>query len=250
MGRHRAVPRARSATPRRPDRQPRGGPRAARARPHAWCGTQQQPGWAQPCPARALRSAMINHVTQVATHYKGKIYAWDVVNEAFADGGSGAPRSTRTCRRTGNDWIEAAFRTARAADPARQALLQRLQHRRRNAEDTGRLQHGARLQGPRRADRLRRLPVPPRHRRPAVDYQANLQRFADLGVDVQITELDIAQAPTRPTSTPHVSRPAWTCRAAPASPCGASGTATPGAPGRTRCCSTATATRRPPTTRR
>ena len=25
------------------------------------------------------------------------------------------------------------------------------------------------------------------------DYQANLQRFADLGVDVQITELDIAQ---------------------------------------------------------
>jgi endo-1,4-beta-xylanase len=26
------------------------------------------------------------------------------------------------------------------------------------------------------------------------DYQANLQRFADLGVDVQITELDVAQA--------------------------------------------------------
>ncbi len=56
-------------------------------------------------------------MTQVATHYKGKIYAWDVVNEAFADGGSGARRDSNL-QRTGNDWIEAAFRAARAADPA------------------------------------------------------------------------------------------------------------------------------------
>ena len=64
----------------------------------------------------ALRNAMINHVTQVATHYRGKIYAWDVVNEAFADGGSGGRRDSNL-QRTGNDWIEAAFRAARAADP-------------------------------------------------------------------------------------------------------------------------------------
>ena len=59
---------------------------------------------------------MINHVTQVATHYRGKIYAWDVVNEAFADGGGGGRRDSNL-QRTGNDWIEAAFRAARAADP-------------------------------------------------------------------------------------------------------------------------------------
>ena len=59
---------------------------------------------------------MINHITQVVTHYRGKIYAWDVVNEAFADGGGGGRRDSNL-QRTGNDWIEVAFRAARAADP-------------------------------------------------------------------------------------------------------------------------------------
>ena len=40
-----------------------------------------------------------------------------MVNEAFADGSSGARRDSNL-QRTGNDWIEVAFRTARAADPA------------------------------------------------------------------------------------------------------------------------------------
>ena len=47
--------------------------------------------------------------------------------------------------------------------PERQALLQRLQHRRHQREVHRRLQHGQGLQVPRRPDRLRRLPVPPRH---------------------------------------------------------------------------------------
>jgi GH35 family endo-1,4-beta-xylanase len=38
---------------------------------------------------RALCNAAINHVTQVATRYQRRICAWDVVNEAFADSGSG-----------------------------------------------------------------------------------------------------------------------------------------------------------------
>jgi hypothetical protein len=92
-----------------------------RMRGHALAWHSQQPGWVQSLSGTALRNAMINHITNVATHYKGKIYAWDVVNEAFADGGSGARRDSNL-QRTGNDWIEVAFRTARAADhPAHDA---------------------------------------------------------------------------------------------------------------------------------
>src|SRR3954453_4717088 len=87
-----------------------------RVRGHALAWHSQQPGWAQNLSGGALRSAMVNHITNVATHYKGQIYAWDVVNEAFSDNGDGSRRDSNL-QRTGNDWIEVAFRTARAADP-------------------------------------------------------------------------------------------------------------------------------------
>src|SRR5690349_15488618 len=61
----------------------------SKVRGHALLWHAQQPSWAQALSGSALRSAAINHVTQVATHYRGRIHSWDVVNEAFADGGSG-----------------------------------------------------------------------------------------------------------------------------------------------------------------
>ncbi|WP_344225059.1 endo-1,4-beta-xylanase, partial [Paractinoplanes ferrugineus] len=45
----------------------------AKVRGHALLWYQQEPGWAQSMSGSALRSAMMNHVTKVATHYKGKI---------------------------------------------------------------------------------------------------------------------------------------------------------------------------------
>jgi endo-1,4-beta-xylanase len=162
-----------------------------RLRGHTLAWYSQQPGWMQNLSGTALRSAMVNHVTQVATHYKGKIYAWDVVNEAFADGGSGARRDSNL-QRTGNDWIEVAFRTARAADPAAKlcyndyntdgqnaksnavyAMVQDFKSRGVPIDCVGFQSHFN-----------SNSPVPG-------DYQANLQRFANLGIDVQITELDI-----------------------------------------------------------
>ncbi|MEU4769932.1 endo-1,4-beta-xylanase, partial [Actinosynnema sp. NPDC023794] len=65
-----------------------------RVRGHTLAWHSQQPGWMQNMSGSALRSAMLNHVTKVASYYRGKIYAWDVVNEAFQDGSSGARRDS------------------------------------------------------------------------------------------------------------------------------------------------------------
>ncbi|RSM38658.1 1,4-beta-xylanase, partial [Actinoplanes sp. ATCC 53533] len=163
----------------------------AKVRGHALLWHAQQPGWAQGMSGTALRNAAINHVTQVATHYRGKIYAWDVVNEAFADGGGGGRRDSNL-QRTGNDWIEAAFRAARAADPAAKLCYNDYNTDGVNAKSTG-------IYNMVRDFKSRGVPIDcvgfQSHLGTGIDstYQANLQRFADLGVDVQITELDIAQ---------------------------------------------------------
>ncbi|GAA4607700.1 endo-1,4-beta-xylanase [Actinoplanes octamycinicus] len=163
----------------------------SKVRGHALLWHAQQPGWAQSLSGSALRTAAINHVTQVATHYKGKIYAWDVVNEAFADGGSGGRRDSNL-QRTGNDWIEAAFRAARAADPNAKLCYNDYNTDGINAKSTG-------IYTMVRDFKSRGVPIDcvgfQSHLGTGIasDYQANLQRFADLGVDVQITELDVAQ---------------------------------------------------------
>jgi endo-1,4-beta-xylanase len=162
-----------------------------RMRGHALLWYQQQPGWAQGMSGSALRNAAINHVTQVATHYKGKIYAWDVVNEAFADGGGGGRRDSNL-QRTGNDWIEVAFRAARAADPNAKLCYNDYNTDGVNAKSTG-------IYNMVRDFKARGVPIDcvgfQSHLGTSIagDYQANLQRFAELGVDVQITELDVEQ---------------------------------------------------------
>ncbi|GAA2577297.1 endo-1,4-beta-xylanase [Winogradskya consettensis] len=163
----------------------------SKVRGHALLWHNQEPSWAQSLSGSALRNAAINHVTQVATHYKGKIYAWDVVNEAFADGGGGGRRDSNL-QRTGNDWIEAAFRAAHTADPNAKLCYNDYNTDGVNAKSTG-------IYNMVRDFKSRGVPIDcvgfQSHLGTGIpgDYQANLQRFADLGVDVQITELDVAQ---------------------------------------------------------
>jgi len=172
-----------------------------RMRGHALAWHSQQPGWAQSLSGSALRSAMVNHITQVASHYAGKIYAWDVVNEAFADGTSGARRDSNL-QRTGNDWIEVAFRTARAADPSAKLCYNDYNTDGANAKSNA-------VYAMVQDFKARGVPIDcvgfQSHLNSASplpsDYQANLQRFANLGVDVQITELDIAGSGTTQANT-------------------------------------------------
>ncbi len=162
-----------------------------RVRGHTLAWHSQQPGWMQNMSGTALRNAMVNHVRTVATHYKGKIYAWDVVNEAFADDGQGSRRDSNL-QRTGNDWIEVAFRTARAADPAAKLCYNDYNTDSINAKSTA-------VYNMVRDFKARGVPIDcvgfQSHFGTTVpsDYQANLKRFSDLGVEVQITELDIEQ---------------------------------------------------------
>jgi endo-1,4-beta-xylanase len=59
------------------------------------------------------------HITQVVTRYKGKIYAWDVVNEAIdnADPANVGYRQTLWYNICGDEFIAKAFQWAHEADP-------------------------------------------------------------------------------------------------------------------------------------
>ncbi|GAA2855584.1 beta-xylanase [Actinoplanes cyaneus] len=172
-----------------------------RVRGHALAWHQQQPGWTSSLSGTALRNAMVNHITNVATHYQGQLYAWDVVNEAFSDNGDGSRRSSNL-QNTGNDWIEVAFRTARAADPSAKLCYNDYNTDGVNAKSTGVytmvkdfLARGVPIDCVGFQSHINSAsPLPS-------DYQANLQRFADLGVEVQITELDIAGSGTAQATT-------------------------------------------------
>ncbi|MGP4043029.1 endo-1,4-beta-xylanase [Streptomyces sp. 2A115] len=166
--------------------------RGMAVRGHTLVWHSQLPGWVGGLGAADLRSAMNNHINQVMGHYKGKIHSWDVVNEAFQDGSSGARRSSPFQDKLGNGFIEEAFRTARAADPAAKLCYNDYNTDGVNAKSTA-------VYNMVKDFKARGVPIDcvgfQSHFNSASpvpgDFRANLQRFADLGVDVQITELDI-----------------------------------------------------------
>ncbi|MDX3865103.1 non-reducing end alpha-L-arabinofuranosidase family hydrolase [Streptomyces europaeiscabiei] len=172
--------------------------RGQRMRGHTLVWHSQLPGWVGSIrDANTLRGVMNNHITTVMNRYKGRIHSWDVVNEAFADGGSGQLRSSVFRDVLGNGFLETAFRTARAADPTA-----KLCYNDYNIEDW----NAAKTQGVYRMVRdfkARGVPIDCVGLQshfgaggPPASFQTTLSSFAALGVDVQITELDIAQAPT------------------------------------------------------
>jgi endo-1,4-beta-xylanase len=60
---------------------------------------------------------MREHIHTVVGRYKGKIKAWDVVNEAIADGGEEVLRNSLWRQIIGPDYIAKAFEYAHEADP-------------------------------------------------------------------------------------------------------------------------------------
>ncbi len=164
-------------------------------RGHTLAWHSQQPGWMQSLSGSTLRSAMLNHITQVMTHFKGQITWWDVVNEAYADGSSGARRSSNL-QSTGNDWIEAAFTAARAADPNAKLCYNDYNIDNWTAAKTQAVYRMV------QDFKNRGVPIDcvglQSHFTGGSSYPSNyrttLSSFAALGVDVHITELDITNA--------------------------------------------------------
>ena len=161
-----------------------------RVRGHNLVWHSQLPGWVSSLPTNQVQAAMESHITAEVTHYKGKIYAWDVVNEPFDD--SGNLRQDVFYQAMGTGYIADALRTARAADPDAKLYLNDY-----NIEGSGA-----------KADAMYSLVSSLKSQGVPIDgvgfethlaiqygfptgMQANLQRFANLGLDVAITELDV-----------------------------------------------------------
>jgi endo-1,4-beta-xylanase len=78
------------------------------------------PPWVeQIASSQEARTALERHITTEVSRYRGRIWAWDVVNEAIEphDGLEYDYRNSIWLRRLGIDYVDLAFRLARAADP-------------------------------------------------------------------------------------------------------------------------------------
>ena len=149
-------------------------------------------------PPSELHDIMQRHIAAVAGHFSGKVFAWDVVNEAFDRQGGLAhsiwfDRPGIGLAEKGTAYIEQAFRWAHEADPkallfyndyaaeglnaksdAIYAMVKDFKHRGVPIDGVGLQMH---------------LSLDDASRLSSLD--ANISRLAALGVQVHITEMDV-----------------------------------------------------------
>jgi endo-1,4-beta-xylanase len=168
-------------------------------------GQSQLPAWlVQGVPVSQVQAAMEAHVTTVAKHFKGECYAWDVVNEPF--NADGTLRLDVFSNAMGIGYIADALNTAHAADSTAKLYLNDFDIEGMNAKSNAMFSLAQQLLAA-------KVPldgigfeshfivggVPS-------DMQANMQRFANLGLDVAVTELDDRM--TVPASTANLQQQA------------------------------------------
>ena len=142
----------------------------------------------------ALINRMRDHIHTVVGRYRGRIKAWDVVNEALDE--DGTLRQSLWMKIIGEDFIEMAFRYAHEADPKAELYyndysLENGPKRNGAVELIRKLKakgvpiHGVGLQGHDTLDW------------PAAQQQdETITAFKEIGVKVSITELDITVLPS------------------------------------------------------
>ena len=150
------------------------------------------PAFVESLDAASLRAALEAHVRTVVARYRGRIASYVVVNEALA-GDSLRLRQTIFLERLGPGYIADAFRWAHEEDPDALLFLNDFA-----IEGTtvfsdfmydlvrGLLQQGVPIHGVGMQGHFTIYPQPP-----VESIRQNIQRFCALGLQVQITELDV-----------------------------------------------------------
>lgn len=172
---------------------------------HTLVWHSQTPSWVfagergAPAGREVLLQRMRDHIRTVVGRYRGRVRSWDVVNEALAE--DGTLRDSPWRRIIGDDYIEQAFRFAHEADPGAELYYNDY------GIESGRKREGAlRLL---RELRARGVPVSgvgiQGHGNlqwpPAKNFGEAVDAFAQLGLKVAISELDIDMLPSRSGST-------------------------------------------------
>ena len=190
MGSRRARARARSSSAPADDIVKRAREASQKIRGHTLVWHFQLPGWVRELGREDLRQATREHIRTVMEHYDDDVGVWDVVNEPISD--RGGLRPSVFARRLGPGFIEDAFRTARTADRDAKLYLNEIGAEGINPKSN-------RLYEIVRDLKARGVPIDgvgfQMHANLAglpADFVANMQRFRALGLDVAITEADVA----------------------------------------------------------
>jgi endo-1,4-beta-xylanase len=169
-----------------------------KVRGHALCWHEQTPNWMfkNPEGSELTKDSLLNrlkvHINTVVKRYKGKIYAWDVVNEAIDDDSTKFLRNSDWYKICGEDFIVKAFEYAHEADPEA-----KLYYNDYNTERPEKRERIFKL-----LQKLVKAGVPI----DGVGLQGHwsifeptekelvtaIERFSSLGLDVQITEMDVS----------------------------------------------------------
>jgi endo-1,4-beta-xylanase len=172
-----------------------------RLRGHTLCWHNQTPAWmfvdaaGDTVSKEVLLKRLEDHITTVVSRYKGKIYAWDVVNEVISDKKDEYLRNSVWYKICGEDFIAKAFEFAHKADPKailfyndyneispvkRAKIIKLVQ----GLQEKGVPIHGIGLQAHWAVNEPSREQL-----------DATLTEFAALNLNLQITELDISIYP-------------------------------------------------------
>ena len=141
----------------------------------------------------SFRTFFQNHITTVASRYSGKLFSWDVVNEALNEDGS--LRNSVFLQKLGPDYIAEAFRLAAQASPNTELYYndynnEQPQKRAGCIELIKKVQaSGARIDGVGIQGHWHLGKVPLK------DIEESILAYHALGLKVMITELDIEVLP-------------------------------------------------------